>query len=69
MMHNIEKIPSSSGHFHKKRHEKDAQKKTGADVAMTIKDFIRQEYPQMPETHAMKLAILLTKEQIKGNIG
>ena len=45
-----------------------AKEKTGMDVAQTIKDFIKNEYPDLPEAHAMRLAVLLTKQQFKGEI-
>ena len=41
---------------------------TGIEMADTIKEYIRKEYPEMGEAHAMRLAVLLTKEQFKGHI-
>ena len=41
--------------------------KTGIDVAEKIKDMIKDQYPGMPESHAMRLAVLLAKEGLKEN--
>lgn len=46
--------------------EKTANKeKTALDVAKEVKGFIKAEYPQLADSHAMRLAILLTKAQTK----
>ncbi len=39
--------------------------KTGLDVAGAVKAMIREQYPQMDDEGAMRLAMLLAKAQLK----
>ena len=39
--------------------------KTALNVAEEVKGFIKAEYPQIADSHAMRLAVLLTKTQIQ----
>lgn len=48
-----------------KNTEKPDDRKTALDVAKEVKGFIKTEYPSMADSHAMRLAVLLTKVQTK----
>ncbi|MCX5749596.1 MAG: hypothetical protein NTZ10_05080 [Candidatus Saganbacteria bacterium] len=41
---------------------------TGLDLANTVRNMFRSECPGIGEASAMKLAVLLTKAQIKGDL-
>ena len=41
------------------------KEKTGLDVAEAVKEMIKGQYPQIDEEGAMRLAMLLTKSQLK----
>jgi len=50
------------------RRKSSVKQKTGFDVADAVKDMITSQYPGMNETDAMRLAVMLTKAQFKGEI-
>lgn len=41
---------------------------SGLDLARTVRNMFKAEYPEMTDGHAMQLAVLLTKAKIKGDI-
>jgi hypothetical protein len=42
--------------------------RSGVDVAGAVKEMISAQYPGMNEDDAMRLAVMLTKAQFKGEI-
>lgn len=42
--------------------------KTGMDLVHAVKNMIREQYPSMSEQDTMKLAVLLAKSGINGQI-
>ncbi len=54
----------------KKKPEKDPGSgvRSGIDVAGAVMDMITEQYPGMDREDAMRLAVMLTKAQFKGEI-
>ena len=50
------------------RHKEPGTGKTGMDLALAVEHLIDEQYPEMPENDKMKLAMLLAKAGIKGQI-
>jgi len=45
-----------------------SKQKSGIDVADAVKDMITAQYPAMSENDVTRLAVMLTKAQLKGDI-
>lgn len=45
-----------------------SKRRSGIDIADAVKDMITQQYPGMDQDDAMRLAVMLTKAQLKGEI-
>ena len=45
-----------------------SRQKSGIDVAGAVRDMIAAQYPQMSEDDTMRLAVMLAKAHLKGDI-